>query len=408
LIPDKKRYVREQRGSWIGWKDRNLFPPGALDPPFLFIRPFNAFGNTYGETKLLEWIRQKHLDVSERAACRREQLGYRDECLREIVTNIASNNEIILIPVNTGMYAVAMNLLCSLRRSAITNVVFWALEIEAHERLVSDGHMSFVLPNLRGSPARVFPNEDSFVTMLRSKPIVLQKFVNAGFNVWYLDADMVALREFRTKAEEYKKEPFGADVILSVGNADLISPTSTMKQIPIVNAGIMYFRNTERSKQFIERAIKQLESVNGQDDQDALRHLVNHSKYIQWTGIGTKSVSEMYPDSKEHHADVPGPPEDDTSKVNLVDQISEFFQFGEPDPKAKTRIHFFDQFEFVNGQIYFRHPELIPNDFKGFRIIHANGESDPQSVFQEKSLWYLDKDGVCQESIELTPPEKKK
>jgi hypothetical protein len=405
LIPDKKRYVRDQSGSWLGWKDRNLFPPGALDPPFLFIRPFNSLGNHYGETKLLEWIRQKHLDVSERAACHREQLGYRDECLREIVSTVADQNEVILIPVNTALYAVAMNLVCSLTRVDINNVVFWSLDIEVHERLVNEGHMSYVLPNLQGSPNRMASKDKELVNLLRSKPVVLQKFVNAGFNVWYLDADMVVMREFRSKADEYKKEPFKADIILSVANAENIPPTLDVHQIPSTNAGIMYFRTTEKSKQFLEDTIKELENNEEQDDQDALRVLVNKSKKIQWTGIGTRAISEGYPDGKGE-ADVKGP-EKEEPKGTIVDQLSDFFSFTKVDPNAYVRIHFFDQYEFINGQIYFRHPELIPRDFNSYRIIHANGESEPEQRFRERKLWYLDSNGVCSQSITLTPEDKK-
>jgi hypothetical protein len=407
LIRDKKRYVQDPSSGWLGWKDRNLFPAGALNPAFLFIRPFNALGNHYGETKLLEWIRQKHLDISERAACQRDDLGYRDECLREIVSTIADQNEIILIPVNSALYSVAMNLMCSLIRIDQTNVVFWSLDIEVHERLVNEGYLSFVLPNLRGNPERLQPKQNELTKLLRSKPVVIQKFINAGYDVWYFDADMVVMREFRSKAEEYKKDPFSADIILSVANAEAIPPTLDVHQIPTTNAGIMYFRTTEKSKQFLEDTIKQLESNAKEDDQDALRFLMNHSKAIKWTGVGTRAVSEIYPDGKTDHK--PHDPDQDQSvKSTIVDQLSDFFSLTKVKTASNVRIHFFDQYEFVNGQIFFRHPETIPTNFNSYRIIHASGESDPEQRFKEKELWYLDAEGVCSQSIVLPPDEKKK
>lgn len=146
LKADKKRYVRHGDNGkleWIGWQDRHLFPPGSPDPAYLFIRPFNVFGDFFGETRLLDWIVTNHLDLKKGAQCTKDQLGYRDECLRELSLTLSEANELILVPVGSKYWSVVANLRCSLEKLGIFNIIHWALDLETHDRLVEEGHLSY-------------------------------------------------------------------------------------------------------------------------------------------------------------------------------------------------------------------------------------------------------------------------
>jgi hypothetical protein len=134
--------------EWIGWKDRHIFPPGAADPSYLFFRPFNVLGDFFGETKLLEWIRTNHLEMKKGSPCYREQLGFRDECLRELALSVSDSSDIILVPVNKEFLKLGDNLRCSLLRIGLSNVMYWALDIEAHDALVEGGHLSYFIPGI--------------------------------------------------------------------------------------------------------------------------------------------------------------------------------------------------------------------------------------------------------------------
>ena len=142
LKVDKKRYVRTSKTGnleWVGWKDRHIFPPGASDPTYLFFRPFNVLGDFFGETKLLEWIRINHLEFHKSAPCHKDQLGFREECLRELILPIAESNTVVMIPVNRDFLPIAANLRCSLHRLGITNIMHWSLDIQAHDSLLEGG-----------------------------------------------------------------------------------------------------------------------------------------------------------------------------------------------------------------------------------------------------------------------------
>ena len=183
LKADKKRYVRSSNDGnveWIGWKDRHIFPPGASDPVYLFFRPFNVLGDFFGETKLLEWIRKNHLEQKKSRPCYQEQLGFRNECLRELGLSVAVSNELILIPINKAFLRLGNNLRCSLVRQGILNIMFWALDIEAHDTLLESGYLSYFIPGARGSPNRLHYADIELTQMMRNKPFVLI-FLTLGY-----------------------------------------------------------------------------------------------------------------------------------------------------------------------------------------------------------------------------------
>jgi hypothetical protein len=77
------------------------------------------------------------------------------------------------------------------------------------------------------------------------------------------------------------------------------------------------------------------------------------------------------------------------------------YLFGEAPTQETVRIHFLDPLEYINGRIYYQHPELIPLSFNAFRIIHANDQSDSMQSMKNKGLWFVSDDGKCVNMMNL-------
>ncbi|KAJ3079214.1 hypothetical protein HK102_003948 [Quaeritorhiza haematococci] len=171
------------------------------ESPYFFLRKLNAVSGSRDERSLVDWIRENHLDPHPSRDCIVEHISYRPRCLRQFGLRIAQptpngqGHTLILIRANEMLLPVAHNLRCSLEKLGYSNVIFWALEPGAHERLLSQGFLSIFLP-VKLDPAKHFhSHEQELDQVMRLLPTVLRKVLDAGFNVWYLDPDAVVLRE---------------------------------------------------------------------------------------------------------------------------------------------------------------------------------------------------------------------
>ncbi|KAI8922842.1 core-2/I-branching enzyme-domain-containing protein [Entophlyctis helioformis] len=442
LKRDKKRYVRSpgdiSSPAWIGWSDRHIFGPASAmdDPEFLFLRPFNALGEFFGETKLLEWIRINHLNLDPRQTCYRDQLGYRDECIREIASTVADHNELILVPVNMAYMRIVDNLRCSLLRAGMRNVIHWAIDIQTHDKLIEAGLLSFFIPNAKGSPNRYMPHTKDFLTIMRYKGIVIKRLLNAGFHVIYLDADTVVTQDFRESLRQYAGGPGFADVAVGIDEVRVVPSAEHVKAPPKANAGIAYYRNTERAKQLVDDIIRRQEYDPMLDDQEAMREALAQPRHVLWTGIGFPD-HDAYPGGSTHDgdgmvdtaaggqgassgggagkADAAGGAAGGSASKNdggnsgnsgsggsALGSFAELLGLSPSSPPplrfrddGRIRVHFLDQVEYMSGGLYFKHHDLLPPNFSGYRVIHASGQTDPEAAFRSQGLWYVDGEGRC-------------
>ncbi|KAH9246349.1 hypothetical protein BASA81_016111 [Batrachochytrium salamandrivorans] len=197
------------------------------------------------------------------------------------------------------------NLRCSLLRAGMRNVLHWAIDIQTHDRLVAAGLMSFFMPGIKGSPSK----------LVSSAPTLADVLVAIDGNVAKSGSSAADSRRM------------------------LAVPTDhvTLATLPRSYSGIMYFRNSERSKRFVDEIIRRLASDLLLTDLDALREV-----------------------------------------------------------DARTRVHFLDQLEFISGDLFFGDLGLLPEDFTGFKVIHTGGGYPDASYMMKKhELWFLDSEGRC-------------
>eukprot|EP00842_Homolaphlyctis_polyrhiza_P001241 jgi/Hompol1/2117/HPOL_002833-RA len=414
LMADKKRYVRSPSDisspSWIGWSDRHIFRPtyGQEDPEFLFLRPFNALGDFFGETKLLEWIRNNHLNVDSDQPCYRDQLGYRDRCLREVVSTVTDHDEIVVIPVNRAYLRLTDNLRCSLLHAGMRNILFWAFDIQTHDQLIEAGYLSIYIPSAKGSPHRYEHNSDDFTKIMRNKPVIIRRLLSAGFHVIFLDADTIVTGDFRTCIRSYMRDPHAADIAIAIDETEVVEPTDRVKIIPNANAGIMYVRNTPRSKALFEEVIRRQQFDVKLDDQEALREIFAQPRRVMITGIGLSAFDDAYPgmslgsSSSSSSAGSSGGILDGGDQSRLksarmlgvqADSRTEIPPHLRDD--GRIRVHFLDQIQFVSGPLFFKARATLPRRTSQFWIIHANGEADPERSLRDQDLWFVDDAGAC-------------
>lgn len=230
-----------------------------------------------------------------------------------------------------------------------------------------------------------------------------------------MDADAVALRDFRSTAKLFSNRPYSADILMSLATSHPLKPTDNLKQTPSINAGIMYFSTNQRSIEFLTNVIRRLESDRKLPDQDAFCQAVEQVRHVTLTGIFGPIILGIGVVGHDHY-----PTESDTQDVDFDDDglnedlsiptinrgkklfgFAQYLLYGTDQFKEKVRIHFLDPLEFINGRVYFQHPELIPQSFDGFRIIHANDQKEPIKSIKDKELWFVSDDGKCLNQMNL-------
>ena len=169
----------------------------------------------------------------------------------------------------------------------------------------------------------------------------------------------------------------------------------------------MYIRNSERSIEFFTSVVDILDGDGTLNGREGMRQAMLPGQVL-WTGIGSKSRTVVYGDKvlsgkggEEEDSKVQGPSKEESGNFmnNLVDFFNKYAT--EDEANKKIRVHYFDQFEFINGRIIFKKPDLIPEDFSGFRLIHADVEAKAQQAFSIYKLWFLDDNLQCKDSIAI-------
>ena len=283
------------------------------------------------------------------------------------------------------------------------------MKLTKKDELIEAGHLSLYIPQSQGSSSLSKPGSKSFKEMMRHKPAILLKLINAGFHVWSLDADTIVTGDFEERGRKYAADPYRADVMLSMNEPERIeSALNIGKRIPSLDMGILYLRNTAGAKSFLESLQQKLDKHSGIDDAEAMEKVVNDESLVFVTGMGL-SKDDLYPssgladdtNSKETTKEEISPPPIQSSPNH---GLSSLFSLRSPrtildameaDRDKRTRLHILDQLEYVSGKLYFDHSSAIPTGFHGYRIIHASGQEDSEKSLRSKGHWFVDTKGQC-------------
>jgi hypothetical protein len=237
--------------------------------------------------------------------------------------------------------------------------------------------------------------------LLRNKPIVIKKILSAGFDVWYLDADIAVIEDFRDRALIYTKEPYQADIILAVSPDKPINPTETVLKAPPISSAIMFFKSNAKSIRFLNDVIRRLESNGKMTEKEAIIEQASLlGGNVAFTGIGAPRKDE-YPGSNDmgEGSTGMGGESDHRMSEGTASRPTENYIYKLLSTFSQTvpRIHFFDSLEFADAQIVIKNPKSIPITFHGHRIIHYDA-SALKSVLKEtlqKAGFWVYQEGKC-------------
>jgi Nucleotide-diphospho-sugar transferase len=435
VMNDNKRYLRFSRShshpTWLGFQDRFLFPPYEPEPSFFFIRKMNILGELYDEKKLIEWIQTKHFNNPPNEECNMEDASVLPKCLSKYINEVAVDNEIIVIPMNKGFMPFALNLICSLKNFDMTNIVYWSLDHATHDALLKKGKLSIFFAGFPTEEDVLKPDDKYFTKMIRFKPKLLAMLLQTGVNVWYMDADQVALTDFRQLVvNDHEADVFVA-TDLKLGAKVSVKPhTSTI-----------YLRNSAVSKDFVKRLGEALLVSKSYDDLRALRWMVADTEKFDliipqsvklvpknpqqgMEGDSKEIPTDDSPDHRDKAIEVTEKVSDDIKKkdqtvtasvttetVAVVKEDSNETNEAQPlvkedtlvdtkDPTSedvdlssllrrstRTKIKMLDPLEFADGGI-FKENSPILDGFQYPVLVHAS-VADREVVLQDWGLWYM-------------------
>ena len=340
------RFSGSAHPSWLGFQDRHLFPPFEDDPSYFFIRKFNSVGNNFEEKKLINWIEKYHYDEGPPPECNIQMMSVRKECLKQIGSEIAYKNQIIVIPVNVPFWNYAQNLQCSLLKLGIKNVVYWALDLEIYETLLNAGSMTIYLPGVDPSPLLILPNSPDLNNIMRAKTKVIKMFMDAGFDLWFLDSDTVVLKDFRDVV------PGIADVLVALDNIDYLKKGPEAAK---PSTGIMFFKNSKGGQTILKLYIESLQLAMLLDDQNGLSRIL------------TKA---------------------DAIKTLMPEEVPK-------NPIKIPVVQYLNPFSFINSNVFISNPQAIPSGFKNYYIFHTKSKRDHVDTLQSLGYWFLDDEMRC-------------
>ena len=281
-------------------------------------------------------------------------MSVQSACLKEIADDIAYKNSMIVIPVNTPYMKIVKNLVCSLSRLGIKNVMYWALDLDVYEALLEENKLAILMPGLNPMNDLQPSKSGTLQKVLRSKPKLVEMFMNAGLSVWVMDGDMVALRDFRDIQDP------STNVFISYDTTDHL-----IGGVPVPSSSLMYFRHSNHSLTFLEKIKFELGLSSKLDDEEAMRRVITKQQGVE---VLSSDHTRVYED-------------DGTETVAET-------------TTGPVTIRYLDGLRFMSSKIFVDNPSFIPKGFDEFYTFHMHGKN-VEPVFKKHSLWFLDQEGNC-------------
>src|SRR5271169_1019341 len=116
------------------------------------------------------------------------------EYLRYLISGLALNDTIIIVPTNTAFARLAINFNCRMRTLGISNVLYWALDDTASQILREYQIPVYYNPTFFSSKEEESYHTDNYIKMMAERPKFWKMIMRTGFNMLFLDADNAILR----------------------------------------------------------------------------------------------------------------------------------------------------------------------------------------------------------------------
>lgn len=215
---------------------------------------------------------------------------------------------------------------------------------------------------------------------MRQKTKFWKMMLENELNFWFLDADTVVLEDFRDVLNP------NADIHISIDEVADVSTILEKNLLPKFGSGMMHFRSTKRSLEFVNRVKKKMEEVPWMNDQYAINRVLTEDFYKERRTFEYLGLDGLeFPPNQDVALVIP-----QKLKQKKKNRFNGKLNFEEEQEGHAIKIAAFDQVQFANGQFYFPKERSKLKEYnRKLVIVHANGQYDKEKQFRLKGLWFL-------------------
>jgi len=297
--------------------------------------------------------------------------------LRYLVSGLASNQTVIIVPVNKGFIRLAINFNCRMRSLSVNNVLFWALDSSAADTLRDYEIPVYYNPTYFSSQEWEVYHSENYIKMMAERPKFWKLVLKTGYNMLFLDVDIGIVTN---------------PLLSLVGDADLEgqvdekAPNVALDNYtyPQICGGAFFLKSNDRTARFLDRLEKTLNerTDNVEDDQQAINLLI-HDPTV------ARSLNRFQ---------------------KLPDGTAVPFGGFENGSDDRITVRFIPVDKYVNGHIWRgfvqteadgRHMRLVTEGSREIitefepALVHINGESGKEWRLKQYFWWQLEDDLTC-------------
>src|SRR5271156_2079453 len=180
-----------------------------------------------------------------------EEVAY----LKYLISGVAINNTVIIVPANNAFIRQALNFNCRVRALGVPNVLFWALDRSSHEILQAYNIRSYYNPTYFSVSSQEHYHSVTYLKMMHQRPRFWRNVMRTGYNMLFMDADIAVI-----------KDPMS----VIVGDADLEGQAdeywlgwNTMdERCPRMCAGGFYLKANDKSVAMLDHMERLLSQID--------------------------------------------------------------------------------------------------------------------------------------------------
>jgi hypothetical protein len=295
--------------------------------------------------------------------------------LHYLISGIALNNTIMIVPTNLAMVRLAINFNCRMRILGNNNVLFWALDKSAASVLQEYSIPTYFNPAFFSSDILEGYHSENYNKMMQERPKLWRTVVKTGYHMLFLDVDIGILRH---------------PMLDLVGDADLEGQVDehgfwhavNINAFPQMCGGAFFLKSNERTIRFLNRMEKALVEKEGGivDDQQAINLAIHNLE-----------LARILNRFKRHE--------------NGTDIPYGGFSNGPDDNRLTVRFIPADQY--LNGHLW--GSSAVERDPDGNRmtwtegerrqfepaLVHLNGKGAKEDEMKQFGWWYIKNDLNC-------------